>query len=512
MEIFFKKTIANLSFLMMRIIDAVSGVFNALVGIQDSVTVDTNGQATESVYILDHFLQSSTITNAWFYMLLIAVALLALFTMLAAIKSMISPKKGQGKVLTSFFGALAAFFVAQFVVFGGIALSNEILQDVNMATKSGQSLTISQRIIELAVDDDGWRDGNTSANFNPTMTATVFFGSYKKSVGFETSPKDYEENIEGVWVPSKDTYIKTSNGYADLYKTNLLLLFAVPLIILVMFCVALFKMSKRIFEVVFLYLVMPFTISTIPLDDGSRFKLWRESIIGKTLSVYGTLVAFNLFFLFFDQLPSINLVNGTSFVNTLFDAVLIIGAALAACAGSELFVSLLGGRGEPQGSGFKAAALAGMGFAHGVGRGVGKALFGKKGGGKGGAGGAAGVAEAGSRGGILGTAAKAGNFLGTSMLGGKFTNTKAKGSASYQNLKNILTGKQMTEGYEPNKLLRGAQKFMNAGGVGGVTAKAGKKVATGVADVGSAAIGLAQWANQVRKNNKKPKLPKGGKK
>jgi hypothetical protein len=307
------------------------------------------------------------------------------------------------------------------------------------------------------------------------MTASKFFGEYNTSdlTGFEKAPDrvepilDDEGNIIG-WDEEKNHY-KKGTGIADLYKTNLLLLFCVPVVILILFCVSVFKLAKRLFEIVFLYLVMPFTISSIPLDDGSRFKIWRETIIAKTLSVYGTLVAFNLFFLFFGYISQIKLVNANDWVNTLFNVILIIGASLAACGGAELFVSLLGGNSNNQGSGFLGAWARGMALGRGVhtmGH-IGRAML-TGSGGRGGRGGSGGSAAAG---GIIGTGLKAAGAVATAAFGNKYTEMRNRGSNQYQNLKNILKGRKTTEGFIPNKINNRVMDFMDAGGLQGLTRK-----------------------------------------
>ncbi|MDR0697556.1 MAG: hypothetical protein LBF68_08560 [Christensenellaceae bacterium] len=74
--------------------------------------------------------------------MLILIVLLEFFTIVAFVKAIAKPnsQKGQHKIMTSFFGAVLAFFIAQIVVFGGIAISNEILQEVNTATQTGTNL------------------------------------------------------------------------------------------------------------------------------------------------------------------------------------------------------------------------------------------------------------------------------------------------------------------------------------------------------------------------------------
>jgi hypothetical protein len=47
--------------------------------------------------------------------------------------------------------------------------------------------------------------------------------------------------------------------------------------------------ARRIFEVLMLYIAAPFFVAAIPLDDGAKFKLWREAFIAKSLSGFSAL-------------------------------------------------------------------------------------------------------------------------------------------------------------------------------------------------------------------------------
>ncbi|MDR2046655.1 MAG: hypothetical protein LBP79_01890 [Clostridiales bacterium] len=467
MEIWIKKLFAQIAFYMMRALDAMTGMFRALTGLSE-----VNVEGGSSTDLLTYFLENENITNAGVLIMLIALACLALFTVVGIIKSMTNPKKPQGKVLAQFFSAIIAFFIAQAVIFGGIAVSNQILGMVDEATSAGSGLSISQRIFALSIDGDGWRDNNTVENFSPKMTPNEVFGVYDKDFGLEKAPGGYEEheneNGEIVWEINDKTY--KSGGIVNLYQTNLFLLFVTPLILIILIGTALLKLTRRIFDIVVLYLAMPFFLSSIPLDDGSRFKLWRENIITKTLSVYGTVLAFNVFLMFLDALGSFRIGGEGDFVNVIFSLVLIIGGAMAAAGGADLFSSLLGGQPNQGGnlgqmiySGMQGMALGGA-----IARGGRSILIG----GRGGRGVSAGAAAAtgGIGGGVLGLAKSAANAAGTLALGNKYTAAKSSMGTTYQNLKNTLAGRPIS-GSSSGRFVDAAQKFMTGGGALGAYEK-----------------------------------------
>jgi hypothetical protein len=185
-------------------------------------------------------------------------------------------------------------------------------------------------------------------------------------------------------------------------------------------------------------------------------------MLGKTLSVYGSLLAFNIFFLFFGSLSQIKLVNtnSNSFINVIFSVILIIGAALAANTGAELICEVLaGGKGAPT-SGFAQAATRTMILARGASR-IGRTILTGRGGGKGGKGG-------GSQshiGGLIGAGFKTASAVATIAGGRNYTDMKNNSHNQYQNLKNILRGRPTTEGFQPGALAMRAQQFMDKGGL-----------------------------------------------
>lgn len=435
MEIFFKKLIANISFLMMRVLDGFFDAFNIYTGIDDLPA--KNGQ--EATDIVSFFINNPTIEKVFYWILIISVALLAMFTIAGVIKNMVTNKKSVMKVVSQFGGALLAFFLTM-IVFGGVVLvGNTILREINGAFDQGDNLTMSQRIIDIAVNDDGWeKDGNGklySAEDFPvdrTMSADEFFGSYKKKWGLEQSP-GYESSTdeEGNEIINydSDTFAKGSKRMADLYKTNLFLLFFTPLILLILVFITLITLAKRLFEIVSLYLYMPLIVSTIPFDDGAKFKIWRETTFSKLFSVYGTVIALNLYILFLGIMGDGIDIGKTQWVTTLFNLLLILG-------GATLFGQLIGASPD-SGRNLGQSIYSGMMMASagaGIARGVTGAIFGRRAG-RGGGGG-----SGGRSGGIL---RGAGKVLDTSLklLGGNaYTGVRTKASNGLNELKDALKG------------------------------------------------------------------------
>ena len=128
--------------------------------------------------------------------------------------------------------------------------------------------------------------------------------------------------------------------------------------------VAIVNLAKRVFEIVFLYLVMPLSMSTLAADDGARFKVWRETFITKIVLAYGAVFSVNVFVLILPLLSQMQIDGIGGFGNSLFLIFMIIGGAMVIPAGMGLFARLFGQGDDAHGGGsFLRSAYYGSRFA-----------------------------------------------------------------------------------------------------------------------------------------------------
>ena len=92
-----------------------------------------------------------------------------------------------------------------------------------------------------------------------------------------------------------DQNIELRTFYAATKIQYVILLISAALIIKVLFS-SLWGVIKRFYMITLYYLAMPIAASTMPIDDGNRFRDVREKILGEVLSTYGVLIGLNVFF------------------------------------------------------------------------------------------------------------------------------------------------------------------------------------------------------------------------
>lgn len=106
--------------------------------------------------------------------------------------------------------------------------------------------------------------------------------------------------------------------------------------------VAILNLAKRVYEIIFMYFVMPLSMSTLSLDDGSRFKVWRETFITKIVLAYGTVFSVNIFVLLLPMITKMHIDGVSGFGNAMFLIFMIVGGAMVIPAGQALFAKLFG--------------------------------------------------------------------------------------------------------------------------------------------------------------------------
>jgi hypothetical protein len=88
---------------------------------------------------------------------------------------------------------------------------------------------------------------------------------------------------------------------------------------------------SRIISIAILYIAAPFSIGSSVLDDGARFKLWREQILIKFITGYGMMIAINVFAMvcLLVMNPSLVFFERGSFIDYLMKLLIIAGGGVS---------------------------------------------------------------------------------------------------------------------------------------------------------------------------------------
>lgn len=433
MDIMFSKLFAKLLFWLYEMLDTIFEMFQVLSGIQGVETAD--GESSRS--LIEMFLESSAVTKAFFILVLLGIFVAAVSIVAAVVKNMVNLKggerKSQGTIVGQGFGSIIITFVMAFMMIFGISASNAILKEVSKATSPSDGLTIATTLFDICVGKTYKLDYNDTSNPMKTILTdsngvpildsdgelqyvekkdaygdTIYI--YPPLLGDDGKPL-YESGWYGTYdinflseqvksfgwsglspdkifgVRQKDLFIFENKDYGyraepwvELESFNMFVAYLVVIIMLVAIIWSMLSLVKRIYDLVLLFIALPLVSATIPLDDGARFKQWRDSVISKVVLAYGVVFSINIFLLITPLLNDINFVSlgWSAFLENLFKAFMLIGGALSINGGQLLFARLLGTSAEEgrEMAHSARALMAGVAAAGGLAKGAKNAVFG----------------------------------------------------------------------------------------------------------------------------------------
>ena len=315
MLIFFQQLCLLLFLWLLKLVDGLMEIFSAISGITD---VTYKG---EKVNIIEFLAGDSTVNTIFWCIFILAIGLTCIFTIAALIKNMINSQRNVSTIVGKFFLALLGTMAMLTVLFLIILISNSLLVLVSQVFQIGNTTKLSSALFNACAGD--WINGYSVSEFDISrLGVKEIFGDY--TTGFVFSDK---WKYNGMVNPDKFLYLPS-------------LIAGVALAIALV--VAVLNLAKRVYEIIFMYFVMPMSMSTLPLDDGARFKTWRETFITKIVIAYGTVFSVNIFVLLLPLITRMRIDEISSFGNSMFLIFMIVGGAMVIPAGQALFCKLFG--------------------------------------------------------------------------------------------------------------------------------------------------------------------------
>lgn len=295
-----------------RLIDGLIMCANKLCGIDP---INFNGKETD---LLSYLMFSDEIGFAFRISAVLATMLLVVFTVFMIIRSVVKDKAEgtPAQIAVKAFKTLVTFFLVPISIFAFMTIGNAFVR----------------------------------ALYGATIQASATPGSFLFSV-FATEGGMSQEIAE-----------QFRNGTLDYYNTDLVSshmdLSEFPFIFswlaggIVLFGIgsAMLIFVDRAISLVILYIASPISISTSVLDDGARFKLWRDQFLSKFIMGYGMIIAINIYalvcglvmdssFMFFKDNDFLNLIMKLLVIGggglTMQKSMALIGNLVSQGAGSN---------------------------------------------------------------------------------------------------------------------------------------------------------------------------------
>lgn len=127
-------------------------------------------------------------------------------------------------------------------------------------------------------------------------------------------------------------YSSTSSmkKYVDLSDYDFFFSWLGSFVIILAIGQALLMFVDRAISIVILFIFSPISLSTAVIDDGARFKLWRDQFITKFLMGYGVIVAINIYALIIGAITQDSLVFfNNKILNNFMKIVIIVGGGVS---------------------------------------------------------------------------------------------------------------------------------------------------------------------------------------
>lgn len=306
------------------LIDFLLDIFRVLSGLTP-VTID--GKEGD---ILSHFMTSTSISSAFWLIVFIGIGLLFLATIFMIVRIQYdnpdgskTPAKVVGKACKSFL----LFFMVPIIMIVGVTLVTVVVQQVDMATNpyyeemvenpdfDGYARTTIGGQILVTIGEEAWKDGISDAD---------------------------KIKIRSNFLQQKDgyNYLKTADvmSYFEISDLNYSLGFITGVAFLVILASSMLTFAERIVNILMLYVISPFPIAVSVIDDGQRFKMWRDQVLVKFLSAFGVLIALNVYNLMAPVIQNMSFgvafygdssASTLAFTDGLIKLFLLLGAAIA---------------------------------------------------------------------------------------------------------------------------------------------------------------------------------------
>lgn len=166
-----------------------------------------------------------------------------------------------------------------------------------------------------------------------TMSNSTSLGQYLAlSFGRDAAndPAQYADLLTGA-IAVNFTDTSDMKRFFDLSDYDYFFSWVAGIAILLTLAKALFIFVDRMFSITILYIISPFAIASSIVDDGQRFKAWRDQILIKFLTGYATIVGINIFAVIISNIctADITFFPDNAFLDFILKIVIVVGGTLS---------------------------------------------------------------------------------------------------------------------------------------------------------------------------------------
>lgn len=359
------------------LVDFIESIFNVFAGISPVIYQPPGQSKGETLSLLDVMFKMEAITYAFWALTLAAMAICIIFTIYKTVKSIsdmtLEDKNPISKVLTDAMKAGITFLLIPFLCVMMLQLSSTITVQADRAFSEANGGDVSIGTILFL-------SSTMQADRKTWQAKAIDTGEILLNDGIQTAPvPSFNDQIRRPYMEDSNLYKDIKRVKADFHPANVnyLVGFISVVLVLLILLLSIITFVRRLFELMLLYIVSPFFVSTIPLDDGITFARWREMFIAKFFSGFGMIFAMKYYMMLIPFISNSGLElyprsqPWGAEINNVLQLFLIIGGAWAVFKSQSLLLELLNpdaARAEKEASALlTGAAMAGVSMIPGTG-------------------------------------------------------------------------------------------------------------------------------------------------
>ena len=110
------------------------------------------------------------------------------------------------------------------------------------------------------------------------------------------------------------------------------------ILVLISLLITVINIIKRIYKIVLLYITLPISLSTLPLDNGKTFDVWKNKLINQIFIIFMVVLSLNIYSIILPTLLNINIeTNISSYGKSLINLLIIASGSIFILSSQKLF-------------------------------------------------------------------------------------------------------------------------------------------------------------------------------
>ena len=293
------------------ILDALTQLFFVFAGMTPvNGNVNSSNGSVEQIDIVNFFLQQAKFRDAYLKLCLVALALIVVFTIGRIIKQDYFDRSGPRSKGPIFRNVALSFiaFICIIPVFYFLVSTAGALALLVMKAMGYEGGGIGTTLFNMSFSDGGESFIAVGESISQdTVYDPNSFSWYKTDTLFHFWYTD-----------DAFKWSDSSTGFFDKYNVNQAewywyTFFLGALIIFLQLLKMILAMLTRIYNLIALFIVAPAPISQIVLDEGTKFKAWKDKVVQESLKVVGCVMSFMLFMMIITSVGNLDL---TYYINS----------------------------------------------------------------------------------------------------------------------------------------------------------------------------------------------------